>query len=423
MRFLILTGGSYGDALPFLALAHRLKEAGHDVTLGTRGKFRALADEYGVRLLSLDDHENVRARTTVAQLNATQPRGLARLRQRARAMNAFATVLARYHDEIATGYAQLPQPPDVVVYHYPLICGDEVADKFAVPGIPVCLQPFWVPTQSFPSATVPFPVPKTLNRLSYRYGSLHWRSLHAYAASQRHQKLGTHRWRGFRDHLRGSGKEPAAVLQAFSSHVMPTWPVYPDRIYTTNFWFLPPSPNWVPPRELKEFLQAGDPPLCVGFGSSVGADPQRTTQRVIDAARAEGMRVLLVGGNGGLTDTAASDDVLYVPQVPFSWLIPRTAAVLHHGGVGTTSTALAAGKPQIICPFGGEHEYFAERMRALGVASVCPPQHVVTREDLQTAIRDVVSSEVMSEQAHELSLNVAEHDGTGAAVWLLEGLG
>ena len=109
--------------------------------------------------------------------------------------------------------------------------------------------------------------------------------------------------------------------------------------------------------------------LFASFGSATLSDPEGTTKAVVDGARAAGMRVLLAGGAGGLmAPQDAPKDVFWLPYAPHSWLLPRCAAALHHGGAGTAQAALRAGIPQVVVPVEFDQPFFAGRLHELGVA-------------------------------------------------------
>lgn len=102
---------------------------------------------------------------------------------------------------------------------------------------------------------------------------------------------------------------------------------------------------------LLEFLAAGAPPVFVGFGSMAGRDPDKTAQVVLDAPTQAEQRGVIVTGWGGLQVPDLPQEVHVAEFIPYDWLLPRVAAVVHHGGSGTTAAGLRAGKPTVICPF------------------------------------------------------------------------
>ncbi len=176
---------------------------------------------------------------------------------------------------------------------------------------------------------------------------------------------GTSRWacRGCRWGT-AAGRSGAGVLQPGGRPRPKDWG---PNLHLTGYWFLD-EPEWEPPKELAEFLAAGSAPVYVGFGSMVPKDAEVTALAVRAALKLAGVRGIVQG------DPASSDeDALAVQDVPHSWLFPRMAAVVHHGGAGTTAAGLRAGVPTVVCPFFGDQPYWGERVAALG-AGPKPPR-------------------------------------------------
>lgn len=125
---------------------------------------------------------------------------------------------------------------------------------------------------------------------------------------------------------------------------------------------------------------------------------------------------MVATGWGGLT-VDISDDLLVVDQVPHDWLFGRVAAVVHHGGGGTTAAALAAGTPQVVCPFVADQPHWACRMQAIGVAPEPLPHKGLTADTLASAITKAVE---MRNRAREVGAEIRAEDGVRAAVAALE---
>ncbi|WP_329424350.1 glycosyltransferase [Streptomyces sp. NBC_01268] len=138
-------------------------------------------------------------------------------------------------------------------------------------------------------------------------------------------------------------------------------------VVQTGAWVLPDERPL--PAELLAFLDAGTPPVYVGFGSVPVRDPQDVARAAVDAVRAQGRRVLLSRGWAELAPADARDDCFVVGESNHQALFRRVAAVVHHGGAGTTTTATWAGAPQVIVAQGGDQPYFAERVTALGIGA------------------------------------------------------
>ena len=109
-----------------------------------------------------------------------------------------------------------------------------------------------------------------------------------------------------------------------------------------------------------------------------GRDPARTTRLVLEALAQAGQRALLVTGWGGLETEKPPENVFKVENAPYTWLFPRMAAVVHHGGAGTTGAGLQAGKPTVICPFVADQPFWGRRVAVLGAGPPPIPQRKLT---------------------------------------------
>ncbi|MGE7388699.1 glycosyltransferase [Streptomyces sp. NPDC004126] len=139
------------------------------------------------------------------------------------------------------------------------------------------------------------------------------------------------------------------------------------EVVQTGAWVLPDARPL--PADLVEFLDAGEPPVYVGFGSIPMADPAGLARTVVGAVRAQGRRVLLSRGWADLALTDTADDCFVVGEANHQVLFPRVAAVVHHGGAGTTTTATRSGAPQVIVPQAADQPYFASRVAGLGIGA------------------------------------------------------
>lgn len=122
-----------------------------------------------------------------------------------------------------------------------------------------------------------------------------------------------------------------------------------------GFFFRDP-PSYEPPPEIKSFIEHGPPPIYIGFGSIVIDDPAKLTTILLRAVREAGVRAIISRGWSNLGDAAGlcGNDVLYIGDCPHEWLFQHVAAVVHHGGAGTTACGLLNGRPTTVIPFFGE---------------------------------------------------------------------
>jgi UDP:flavonoid glycosyltransferase YjiC (YdhE family) len=149
-------------------------------------------------------------------------------------------------------------------------------------------------------------------------------------------------------------------------------------------------------------------------------NPEATANLIVDALARAGQRGIIHAGWGGLQRTELPGSVLMINGAPFSWLFPRVAAVVHHGGAGTTSAGLRAGVPSVVVPFFGDQPFWGQRVADLGVGPAPIPRKKLTAERLAEAIRTAVTDEAMRGRAAELGARIRAEDGVANAVAVVE---
>lgn len=175
----------------------------------------------------------------------------------------------------------------------------------------------------------------------------------------------------------------------------------------------PVGGHYAPPADLAHFLAAGPAPIYVGFGSMTGIDMPKMLEAVI--AGLGGRRAVFWPGWSSLGRAELPKNIFRIDATPHDWLFPQMAAVIHHGGSGTTHSAARSGKPSIVMPFAGDQPFWAERLYRLGVA---PPALATTRPDAiaLAAACDFVEKKSVAARAAELGRRIAQEDGLATAV-------
>ena len=191
---------------------------------------------------------------------------------------------------------------------------------------------------------------------------------------------------------------------------------WPADVRLCGQW-LARSAGWTPPPALANFLAAGDAPIYIGFGSMTGFD----TRRLMDAliAALAGRRALFHAGWSGADPKALSGNVFAIGDTPHDWLFPRTAAVIHHGGSGTSHSATRAGAPSIVTPFAGDQFFWAERLRLAGVAPAAVDGRRPKGEAFARAL-DFAASAQARARARTLGERMRAEDGVTNAVAAIE---
>ena len=408
MKILILTVGSRGDVQPYVALGAGLQAAGHAVTLATLAAFAPMAVERGLGFQPLRG-EFLELLQTPQGKAALVGKGnpLALLRQ-------VAPMLRRILDDALAA----SEDAELVLYHPKALAGYSIAEKLGIPGILALPLPLYSPTAAFPSPILPMAnLGPVLNRLSHRV------MVRLATASVRGI---VNRWRKetlelppVRDELTLHGR-PLLRLYGYSPAVLPTPVDWDEHSVATGYWFLERSQEWEPPASLLAFLAAGPPPVYVGFGSMPTQDAARTTRTVLAALERTGQRGVLATGWGGLAASDLPSSVYLLDEAPHDWLFPQMAAVVHHGGAGTTAAGLRAGRPTVICPFFGDQPFWGRRVAALGAGPQPIPQRRLTSEALSAAIQAAVCDPNMRARAEELGAAIRAEDGVSQAVARIE---
>lgn len=423
MKALIMTLGTRGDVQPFVALAQALGAAGHEAVLCAPHRFEQLVTGNGVTFAGVDDGPLRQLDTPAEAGEAFGGGARMRLRQIREMPSMFDQVLADSWQVAAHGAGA---GADVVIHNGQIIAGQHVAEALGIPAVLGLPLPMYVPTREYPwpGQSLPFGLPGRLNRATFAGMRLPATMFGRVVDRWRRDTLGLSPRPGRHDPTTRPDGGPAPVLHAHSPAVLPRpedWPVGAD---VTGYWFLPPEPRL--PADVEQFLAAGPAPLFAGFGSMSGQAPGTSTRAVVEAAALTGNRLVLATAWGGLdaetARTAAAEhgvDLLVVGDVDYQQLFPRMAAVVHHGGAGTTGTAFTAGRPQVVCPFVADQPFWGRVTHACGVAPMPLSQRRLTGPALAGRIAEA-SAPAATDAAAELGARIAQERGLDRAVALVE---
>jgi vancomycin aglycone glucosyltransferase len=190
------------------------------------------------------------------------------------------------------------------------------------------------------------------------------------------------------------------------------------QIVTSGAWFLPDQSSL--PDPLEEFLASGPPPVYFGLGSMRATGS--AARIMIEAARETGCRVILSQGWANLMAIDAGEDCLVIGDTNHEKLFPRVAAVVHHGGAGTTTAATRAGRSQVVLPQIYDQYYWAHRIQELGVGVSGPPREQLNMETLVAALRETLRPETAT-RAQSLAGKIEKDGARMAAERLLDEFG
>jgi sterol 3beta-glucosyltransferase len=414
VKVAIVTSGSRGDVQPYVALGKGLQAAGYDVRLLGSEDFEALVTTVGLEFQSLGP--NVQALTESEEWRQTLERG------------SFLTILRKMRAEMKGVAAQMaPRLPELLRGNDLIVAGmsgiggvSAAAEQFAIPVVQAYVFPF-TPTAAFSSPLFSrLPPVGLLNRVSFHLThQLFWQNSKALDIAVR--AVLEMEAESFWGPFRRREQQHAPVLYGYSPAFLPRPEDWGARYHVTGYWFMDGPPGWEPPADLLAFLEAGSPPVYVGFGSMRNRDPQAAGRIALEALARSGQRGVLAAGWGGINPGELPETVHAIGSIPHSWLFPRMAAVVHHGGAGTTAAGLRAGVPSVVVPFMGDQPFWGKRVAELGVGPAPIPRKKLTAELLAVAIRESVSNPEMRRRAAALGETIRGEDGVGAAVALIDG--
>jgi UDP:flavonoid glycosyltransferase YjiC (YdhE family) len=414
-RIVVNTLGSTGDLFPFIALAQGLRERGHDVIFAVNAAQHEAVRKAGIEVvacgpeLSEDD-----ARQRLDMFDGSNP--MAQVRKMIFEW-LVPSITPSYKDLL-----KICEGADALIATTVQLAAHMVYEKTGIRWITASLSPM-----QFPSAyEAPMYWPKVLtNRL---INPAAWRLV---LAITRREFLPTiNRIRaehGFKP-LRGAPTledfSPELVLLASSRHLSPPRPDWKPELKMTGFWFFDANiSQWQPSAELEAFVSRGEKPILLSLGSMVQQNPREIVEMHVEAARRVGRRLIIQQGwalldAGVVKDAVNRGEVIGAGFVPHDWLFPRVAAVIHHGGAGTTARALRYGRPMLLEPHGFDQPFNARLIERLGVG-IAIDSHKRSVRRIESALRKILMPDV-AQRAERIAIEVQKENGVEEACRLIE---
>jgi vancomycin aglycone glucosyltransferase len=344
MRVLIASIGTRGEVQPMLALALELRALGHEPRLCVAPNFKDWVESFGVTCLPTGP--DLKKLTSGSKPFKVTPQQ--RLQFAAHAVRSQFPVLtdaARGCDVLVAGGALM-------------FAARSIAESLQIPYVFAAYCPVVLPSPHHPPPKMGThhsqSLPATLNRFLWKRDERNWNQLFGAALNEERAKIGLPAIDGVRAHI-FTDRPWLAADRALAP--VPSTPGL--QVTQTGAWFLKdqtPLPN-----ELQSFLANGDAPIYFGFGSM--SAPEETGRVLIEAARALKRRAIVSQGWGHLALIDGGTDCLSIGEVNHEKLFARVAAVVHHGGAGTTTSAMRAGRAQVIVPHLYDQFYWARRVR------------------------------------------------------------
>ncbi|KAG9562709.1 UDP-Glycosyltransferase/glycogen phosphorylase, partial [Aureobasidium melanogenum] len=418
LNILIQIVGSRGDVQPFIALGTELQKFGHRVRLATHGIFREFVTTSGLEFYPIGGNPNelmaymVKNPGLIPSMKTMQAGEITKKRTMIREMleGCWRSCIT------SDGSTGAPFVADAIIANPPSFAHIHCAQALCIPVHLVFTMP-WTATKSFPHPLADIKdnkaEPSMVNRLSY--AMVEWMTWQGLADV-------VNDWRETIDlepvpttegpFLAYTQKIPTTYC--WSAALVPKPQDWGQHIDVCGFFFRD-MPDYKPPRDLQDFLDAGPTPIYIGFGSIVLEYPEKVSMIISEAVNNTGVRCILSKGWAGLSNIHMSPNIFELGDCPHEWLFRHVSAVIHHGGAGTAACGLKNGLPTLVCPFFGDQPFWGEMINAAG-AGPRPIHHKsLTAENLGEAINFLTTPEARH-FARQIAQSMSAENGVKTAV-------
>jgi sterol 3beta-glucosyltransferase len=388
MRAVLTNFGSVGDLQPFLALAAEIRRRGHEPVLAFspyfRGRIEGLGFEFipiGPDLRELQNNANIGLREAPSSAD-------------------------RIHEVLRPLAAALPQ----VFFELTQSCltADVLIGGSAQPAARMVHETSGIPFVSIQGSHFG------------GIGSPAFQKASAALINPFRARLGL---TPLRDPLTIDANSPQLAIYAMSRYVRPPQANWPAHYHLTGFFFLDDD-VWIPEPDLVEFIESGDKPVIISFGSMTHEDPLRLTELLLEALESASCRAVIQQGWSGLGGGRLPKSVMATGYAPHGWLFSRAKCIVHHGGSGTAGAVFRAGVPSVFVPHGYLYDqaYWAELAHEMGCASQPVPLPMLTAERLAAALRSIIEDPEIGWKAQALAERIRSEPGVTLAWRLIERL-
>ena len=398
MNILIPTIGTRGDVQPYIALAGGLIELGHEVTIATHPIQRALVESYDMPFAPIGPDIDLGYETAMIHENAWHWMiGFWRV------MKFSFSMLEQAHDDILS----LSQHTDLMIVSH-TGAGSMEADKLGLPAVSVTLFPQAIPVDD-PDQSIFL---RAIGKLAGAgMGLMMERPLNKIRKQVGVKPMGPE-----------GITSPILNLIPVSAHVSPPDPRWERRHRVTGYWFARRSQEWHVPAALESFIESGHPPIIISLGAMAasGEDANEAAQVTVEAIRRANVRAVIQGWRETLNHIEMPEAIFRAGSVPHDWLLPKAAAVVHHGGFGTTAAGLHAGLPSLAIPHIIDQFMWGQKIKELGVGPRPIPRKKLSAKNLAEALRQLANDESIRHKARSIGEKIRAEDGVKESCTLIE---
>lgn len=408
MKITMLSIGSVGDVRPYIILGKELKSRNHSVTIAVFPQFKKIVQEAGLRFFSLDgDSESMMNAIMQPDTN-----GISYFPRLVKNMKS-------HIDDLIQSMVDSCSDADAMICNFFGTLYYSIAELNTIP----CIQTHFFPMDP----TGEIPMSSVRNQHLGRYGNLASYKI-GYMSMSLIERYFLADWRMDHHLMKRKiatrpdytvGDHPIPVIYAISPCVFPRPQEWSQEIHMSGFWFEKNPAAWTPSAEIEAFLENGAKPIYIGFGSMSAGDMNKLLTIVLRSVRTTGVRAVINLGKTG-RKFKSNQHILFLNEVPHDWLFPRVAAVIHHGGAGTTAAGLRYGRPTLIIPFAGDQPFWGDQIRKKRCGPKPIPRKNLSVRKLAAGILDLLSNPDYAKNAADIAEALEKENGIQTAADIIE---
>jgi UDP:flavonoid glycosyltransferase YjiC (YdhE family) len=398
MKIVLSSRGSRGDLYPVIEVAMALKEAGHEVAIGMPETFGEYARSKGLDPYLYKEDSDKMMKDLGRGINSSG-KGLRFIASSIDQQCDFMMEASKDADAILASVSELAAPT--------------VAEYYKIPFYRIAYAPVLPGKQ--PPPLIPFQnMPVSMNVAAWRMFQFGSKLIIKKFLDKRRKKLGLAPVTSSNEYF----TRKSHALLAINSTLAPPCPTWEKRYKFDYTGYCYDRTDEKLSEDLIEFIESGDPPVYIGFGSVHIKNPEKFTDIVIEASKEAGKRIVLSRGWVGLGKKEFPDNIYLTNDTNHALLFPKMAGVVHHGGSGTTHMAARAGVPQFIMPELGDQFYWGSRIFQLKLGPKPVSSKKITVKALAKALEHI-SNGMFRENTILLGEQMKKEDGVAEIVKLI----
>jgi UDP:flavonoid glycosyltransferase YjiC (YdhE family) len=390
----LVTMGTEGDVRPLIAMACNLRDHGYEALVCAGPNYGNLCEKYRVNFASFGF--DVRETTNSAKIDNNQ--------QLVKGMRGFKETALRQFIELA----ETVKGSDFLIGAGALLPGSTVAEYCEIPYRHVYHAPVVLPSRYYAPVFFPWQgLPQWANSFLWKTNSFMLNKFLGGIIKEGREKLGLKPIGNFMDFFYQN------VIIAADFTLAPIPDDVKNNYIQTGYWHLDDEQDLDP--ELLRFIESGEPPIYIGFGSMTGISPQKA-QCLLAGLSSSNHRYLVLKGWADLGGSFNAPNIKIIENIPHHKLFPKMAVVIHHGGAGTTHTAARAGVPQIIVPHMMDQFFWGERIFQLQLGPHPLKKSALSSKHLLAAVDEILTNRDIRYNAAEFGETLRTRDGLSEAL-------